>query len=74
MAKQRRTQPARSEIIAMWIAATLFGIFAGVYLSSVVMAWVRPSNAAEIAALERLLMILVPLTTLAVQWYLGRRR
>lgn len=74
MAKQRRTKPARHEITAMWIAAALFGIFAGVYLSSVLMAWLHPTNVTEIATLERLLTILVPLVTLAVQWYLGRRR
>ncbi len=74
MRNKRRTQRQRTlrEIIATWVAAILVGIFVGVYLTSFVMAWLRP-EAAQSALLERLLMVLVPLVTLAVQWYLKQR-
>jgi uncharacterized membrane-anchored protein len=74
MRNRRRPQHQRSlrEIIATWVAAILVGIFVGVYLASFVMAWLRP-EAAQSAMLERLLMVLVPLVTLAVQWYLKQR-
>jgi hypothetical protein len=64
---------ARREVIAAWVAATLLRMFVGMCLASLMLTWLRPQEAMQLATLERLLMLLAPLVTLAVQWYLTRR-
>ena len=75
MTKRRHTkrrQQKREEQFAAWIAGTLLVMFVVTYLASLLLACLEPKGIVQ-KTLEQWLIALLPLVTLAVQWYLRQR-